>query len=126
MTIIGAVTVISWLNSIINGSSHASMWFIINQFQMFMLLLLTGAYIPKIVRQYLSDMNFVLFNFNFIPFNKIPIIHSFYLWMKFDHNNDVFKVIGVDDGSTVVNNISTIAILILLAIIHIITTLIYC
>ena len=81
---------------------------------------------PETVRQYLSNMNIVLFNFNFIPFKKLPLIHDFYLWINFDHYNEDFKEIGVDSGSTVVNNISTIVILILFAIIHMIIALIYC
>ena len=116
--LIGAIIFVSVLVSIINVSSPISMWFIINQFQMLMLLLLTRAYMPKRVRQYLTDMNIVLFNFNFIPVYRISLIYDLYLWIKFDHNDDDLKDIGVKSGSTIVNNISTIAILILFAIIH--------
>ena len=126
LIIIAAVIVLAVLVSILNVSSPVSMWFIINQFQMLMLLLLTRAYMPKRVRQYLTDMNAVLFNFNFIPVYRIPMIYDFYLYIKFDHNYDDLKDIGVESGSTVVNNISTVIILILFTIIHIVIALIYC
>ena len=124
-TAAGTIIVVAALTSIINGSSPVGMWAIINQFQMLLLLLLTGAYMPKAVRQYLSGMNVMFFNFNFIPFNKIPFIYDLYLWLEFEHNDEELKEIGIENGSTIVNNISTIAILISFAIIHMVIALIY-
>ena len=90
-----------------------------------MLLLLTGAYIPKPLRKYLFDRDVVFLNFNFIPFNKLPLVYDFYIWIKFDHYNSDFNEIGVESGSTVVNNLSTTAILILFSIIHLVIGLLY-
>ena len=124
--IIGAVVVLAALSSITKkGKSPVGMWSIINIFQMLMLLLLTGAYIPKPLRKYLFDRDVVFLNFNFIPFNKLPLVYDFYIWIKFDHYNSDFNEIGVESGSTVVNNISTTAILILFSIIHLVIGLIY-
>ena len=64
--------------SIINMTSPAGIWPIINLFQMLMLLILTGAFIPEMIKSYLIGMNFVLFNFNFIPLYKVPIFSDLY------------------------------------------------
>ena len=111
--------------SLMNMSSPIGIWTIVNQFQMFMLLLLTGAFIPETVRQYLSGMDFVSLNFDFIPFIEVPLISDLYLWMKFEQTNDDLGDIGLDDGSTVVNNISFLVILLIFVTIHLPIALIY-
>ena len=111
--------------SMLNGTSPVGIWSMINQFQMLMLLLLTGVFIPKAIKQYLSGMDIVLFNFDFIPFRKVPYISKLYLWMNYKQDNEDLKNIGVEYGSTTVNNISFLIILILFVLVHIPIVLIY-
>ena len=111
--------------SLMNMSSPIGIWTIVNQFRMFMLLLLTGAFIPETVRQYLSGMDFVSLNFDFIPFIEVPLISDLYLWMKFEQTNDDLGDVGLDDGSTVVNNISFLVILLIFVTIPLPLALIY-
>ena len=111
--------------SFLNMSSPIGVWSIINQFQMFMLLILTGAFIPEIIRQYLAGMDFVSLNFDFIPFIDVIYISDLYLWMKFDQTNHNLEDIGLDYGSTVVNNISFLVILLIFIILHLPIALIY-
>ena len=111
--------------SLMNMSSPVGVWSIVNQFQMLMLLILTGAFIPLTVRHYLSGMDFVSLNFDFIPFIEVPLISDLYLWMKFEQTNGDLKDVGLDYGSTVVNNISFLVILVLFIITHLPIALIY-
>ena len=122
---IGASMGVAAAVSLMNMSSPVGIWSIINQFQMLMLLILTGAFIPETVRQYLSGMDFVSLNFDFIPFIEVPLISDLYLWMKFDQTNDNLEDIGLDDGSTVVNNISFLVILLIFITLHLPIALIY-
>ena len=122
---IGASMGVAAAVSLMNMSSPVGIWSIINQFQMLMLLLLTGAFIPLTVRHYLSGMDFVSLNFDFIPFIEVPLISDLYLWMKFEQHNDDLKDIGLDYGSTVVNNISFLVILLIFVTIHLPIALIY-
>ena len=117
----GAVVLVSTINL----TSHVGIWSIINLFQMLLLLILTGAFIPKIVRRYLSGMDFVQLNLDFIPFIDVPLISDLYLWMKFDQSNDNFEYVGLDYGSTTVNNISFLVILLIFIIFHLPIALIY-
>ena len=75
-TMISGIIAIAFVNSIANMASPVGIWSIINQFQMLMLLILTGAFIPTTVKEYLSGMNFVLLNFDFIPFIDVPLVLS--------------------------------------------------
>ena len=113
------------LVSAINMTSPLGIWSLINLFQMLLILILTGAYIPTTVKQYLSGMDFVQLNFDFIPFIDIPLISDLYLWMKFDQSNDNFKYVGLDYGSATVNNISFLVILLIFIIFHLPIALIY-
>ena len=93
------------LASIVNMTSPAGIWSIINLFQMLMLLILTGAFIPETVRQYLIGMNFTLLSFNFVPLHKIPFISDFYSKMDIEQQNNDLKDIGIEYASTIANNI---------------------
>ena len=122
---IGASMGVAAAVSLMNMSSPVGIWSIINQFQMLMLLILTGAFIPETVRQYLSGMDFVSLNFDFIPFIEVPLISDLYLWMKFEQTNDDLGDVGLDDGSTVVNNISFLVILVIFITLHLPIALFY-
>ena len=116
--------VVAILISIINKRSPIGMWSLINQFQLLMLLLLAGAYMPKTVRQYLSSMDIVLFNLDFIPISRLPLISNLYDYMRFEQNNENMSDFGIDYGSTLVNNISFLFCMLLLIIAYILVTLI--
>ena len=106
---IGAAVAIS----IIGLTSPIGVWSIINLFQVLILLILSGAFIPLTVKQYLLGMDFVLFNFDFIPVNKIPFIDALYEWMNFKQQNQNLRDIEVEYGSTFINNISFVFLLLI-------------
>ena len=69
-----ALCAILWITtSILNLSSPQALWMIANQFQLMLLLPLTGAFIPEDVVYYFTGEGFLNFNFNFIPTIDSPI-----------------------------------------------------
>ena len=104
--------------SLMNMSSPIGLWSTINQFQMLILLLLTGAFIPQTVKRYMSGMDFVFLNFDFIPFLEVPFISDLFLWMNFEQTNSDLEDIGIGYGSIVANNISFFVILFLFIFLH--------
>ena len=123
---IGAILILEGANSIVNQTSPAAIWLIINLFQMLMLLMLNGAFIPKTVRQYLSTMDYVLLNLEFISIKDAPLISDLYTWMKFEQKNENLQDVGVGNGSTAINNISFFIIILILIVIHIPIIIIKC
>ena len=111
--------------SLINMSSPVGIWSIIHQFQMLMLLILTGAFIPIIVRNYLTGMDFALNIFELIPIYKVPFISDLYSWLKFGQQNSDLEDIGVEDESTTANNLSFLIMLLLFIIIHFLVSIFY-
>ena len=91
--------------SLINMTSPVGIWSVINAFQMFLLLLLTGVFMPDSIRQYLTGMDFTLLSFSFIPLIKVPPFSYIFAKMKFEQQNNDLKDIGIEYESTIVNNI---------------------
>ena len=92
------------LTSAINQVSPSGLWIMINGYQALMLLLLTGAYFPKPLTDYLSGLNFTLFSFNFVPVLSLPYNKEAKSWIDYDVDNDYLKTIGLNSGSTLINN----------------------
>ena len=122
---IGSAMILGVFFSIVNMTSPVGIWSLVNQFQILILLLLTGAFIPKSIRQYLSGFEFLSLKFDFIPLNKIPLVSKLYVMMKFEQNKDELKDVGLDFESTIINNIVLLVILLLFILAHIPVVLLY-
>jgi hypothetical protein len=90
--------------SVISMSSPQTMFSIINQFQMFILLPMIGAYMPPRVIQVLLGMNISMFSFSFIPLEKIPLISELINFIDYDQNDEYFDTIGLTSGSALLNS----------------------
>ena len=106
------------LTSIINQVSPSGLWIMINGYQALMLLLLTGAYFPKTLTDYLSGLNFTLFSFNFVPVLNPSYGKEAKSWIDYDVDNDYLETIGLNSDSTLINNFNTLLIFILIISIH--------
>ncbi|CAI2381945.1 unnamed protein product [Moneuplotes crassus] len=109
-----AVMIVSTGTSFLSMSSLQSLWSILSIIQLTMLLPLTQAYIPEIVKQYLQGMSFVNFNFGFLPTPDLPAIMN----IKFETHSDYLDGIGLQSGSTIINHIFVLILLVLLALFH--------
>ena len=77
-----------------------------------------GAFIPKDIKDYILGMEFMSFSFNFIPFDKIPILNSVIEWVDSQQEDNDLKDIGANSNSSFVNNFSLIIMIVLLIITH--------
>ena len=87
-------------------SSPAALWLIINQLQLLMLLLLTGAYIPTDIVKHLCSSQFSTFSFSFIPFNQVPGVEAATEWTHFEQQDHYLDEMGLESGSSLNNNFS--------------------
>ena len=90
--------------SILNLSSIAAIWSLVNQFQLFLLLLLTKTPVPDDVRGMILGNDLMSFNLSMIPFNKIPKVEGMLASIGFEQENAYLKNIGVQNGSGFNNN----------------------
>ena len=122
---IGVTAGVIAASSIMNMSSPVGIWCIVKHFQMLMLLILTRAFLPIKIREYLLGMNVVLMNFDFISLLKIPFIYQFYTWINFKQKDNDLKDIGIENGSTFINNMFSLTLMLVFIIIHIPIAIIY-
>ena len=100
---------INILSLIINSSSFASFWSLINQLQLYFLLLLTKAFIPIDVQTVITGPQFVLNPFDYL---NLKGSSTFYDKIKesfnFELSNSLLDPIGIKSDSTLFNMYSYI------------------
>jgi len=116
---------INLASSLLSLTSPQSIWLIIGQFQLLMLLLLTGAYIPKFVADYLAGMDYTLFSFSFLKTDKWNFLLYFKSWFDYKQENVMLDFIGIKSGSTLINNLSLIFMFIIMMLLHAFVLAIY-
>lgn len=113
------------LSSLSNLSSPQGLYMSMNQFQLILLTLLTNAYIPKKVVDYLAGMKSTTCSFGFIPFKKIPGFTSLIDWFYFKRTYYKLDYFGIESGSTFVDTFSLMCIFAIIVIIHSLIAVLY-
>jgi cysteine-rich repeat protein len=109
----------SIVSGLISLSNPTGLWQMINTMQLFMLILLLKVYLPiKILSVYNTCSVFNLsFDASFIF--KIPYMSNVYESLDFFAPEDSHSMLGIDSGSTLINILSFILLLMGVAIVHI-------
>ena len=81
----------------------ASLWAMINQIQLYFLLLITRAFIPKDVQKVITGLSFTLNPFRYIPFDVIDFYSRFVGKFDFKLSNILFDPVLIDSDSTIYN-----------------------
>ena len=92
--------------SIMNFSSLAAIWSIVNQLQLFLLLLLTKTPFPDDVKAMILGNEFMQLDMSFLPINKIPKVDEFLEWVSSDQTNVYLKSVGMESETSLKNNIN--------------------
>lgn len=118
---------ISTALSILTLSSPQVIWLEINQFQLLILLPLTGAFMPEEVRDYLLSFFLYSFNFNlnFLFSDQKDSYNAFLESFGFDHPNKQLEIVGLQYTSTLLNCFMLLLTLGVLLLIHGVVLLMY-
>ena len=84
------------------------------------MLLLTGAFLPHKVVDYIKRKSFASFSFNFIPIKDIPGVRILIDWIEFDQPVESLIDVGLESGSSRPNILSLLFILLLILILHLV------
>ena len=103
-----SITVIVVLTSLINTSSISNLWMTINQLQLFFLLLLTRAYIPKDIQVLIEGFDFASNIYEYFSIYKLNIHPSFLRKFEFDLTNQSLEPLGMNYDSTFANTSSVL------------------
>lgn len=91
--------------SLLNLSSPVAIWAMANQFQLFMLLMLTQSHLPSDVVAYITGNRFMSFSMDFIPLENAPVIDLPLEWLSLDQSMDELEEMGILSGSSFNNNV---------------------
>ena len=94
-TAIGASIGASAGASLITMSSPIGIFSMINQFQLLLLLLVTGTFVSIGVFNMITGMKITMLNLNFINLEYFSIFKSIYGYLSIDQSNDNLSKIGI-------------------------------
>ena len=100
------------------ASSPQSLWLMVNQFQLLLLLPICGAEVPKDIQDYLAGMDFALFNFGFLPYKDLWVSRKISEYLHRDQNNEYLDTIGLESSSAIVNQLPLIYTILVLVFFH--------
>lgn len=95
------------------GMPGQTMWMVINQYQLYLLIPLMRVYVPGDIMYYLLGQSFAIFNFKFLHFDSSALYKSINKLLDFQQSELGLSTIEINSGSSVVNLLSTIFIVII-------------
>ena len=116
MILVGVAMIVAI--SVVIVSSPQGAFSLINQFQMFVLLPMIGAYMPIDVIDVITGMDFTMFSFDFIPLVKIPFLTQMIDLIDYNQSNSYYQTIGLSSGSSLVNHLGVILVVLILLLVH--------
>ena len=106
--------------AIASSSSSNGMFVSINQFQLYMLIPLTGAYIHKNILDYIQGFEFAVLNLKFINFKQVLMFKYPAEYYDFETDDEYLSSIGIEYQSTIRNMMSMMLIFSILLFIHLV------
>ena len=98
--------ILSSVSAFVSLSSPHGFFMTVKQFQLILLTLLTNAYIPKNIIEFMSGMKWLTCSFSFIPFHKIYGLDKIVDWFDSDLIFDRLKHFDIESGSSFINMLS--------------------
>ena len=117
---------IVWLvvaSNIVSPSSLSSIWLMIHQVQLFLLLLITGAFIPIDVIKVITGVNYLINPFRFIPFEKVILFSPLTDNFNFPLSNSMYEPLKIESDSTIYNTFSFFICLLIAGTIHLLVAI---
>ena len=120
-TLISTVSVTSaiiLISSIMTFSSFTTIWTLVNQIQCLFFVLLTRIYLPYDVVYFIVGLNFALFPFDSLSFKSSSASTSINDLFDFEQEDDILSKMGLESGSSFVNNYSLFLMIWIYALFH--------
>ena len=106
------------LTSIMSLTSFATIWSMVNQLQLLLLLLLTRAFIPGDIQAVLTGSDFASNLYQFIPIKMFRVYPAFLSRFEFELTNQSLSLLEINYDSTVANTYSIFFSIFLMTLFH--------
>ena len=116
--IIWATVTITSITSMLNVTSGSSLWLMINQVQLFFLLLLTRAYIPDDIKLVITGLKFTLNLPSYLKIDTISTFNSVIDNFNFELSNYSLSNVGVSSDSSVYNTAPFFTSILIVIVLH--------
>ncbi|CAI2381390.1 unnamed protein product [Moneuplotes crassus] len=116
--LVASSVVLASASSILSLSSINSIFSLMNSLQLATLLPLVPDYFSPKVLDFLSGMGFTMLSFDFIKFKDLPFAKDLTNWVSYPQSDQYLNSLGMRSGSSVVNYLSLMAIILLIAVTH--------
>ena len=117
-SIVWIIITISVFTSILNMTSLSSIWSLINQVQLFFLLLMTRSYIPDDVKLIITGLNFLLNLPLYFSFNRMTVYNYTLNNFNFELSNYSLSYVEVNSDSSISNTASFFIITLMMIVIN--------
>lgn len=104
-------------------TSVLSLWAMINQLQLYMLLFVTGAFIPSDILEFIAGNELMIFTLDYSPMNKFYLREQLSKLIGYDQDMEIFGEVGITSGSSIVNLFYIILLVLALGVFHLILKL---
>jgi len=101
-----------------SGSPPTAFYSILHLLQMIIIVLMIDPFIPDSITSFIENQGFSLLNFNFIPPSEIPIINVLVNWVDYQQTNAILNSMGIESGSSFINNLPLMLSLLGIMILH--------
>ena len=122
-SVTGAAAWAAVMSSMMSASSLSSIYSLVNQLQLFFLLLLTRAFIPQDVNIVITGSNYILNPLKLVSFKDIKLYNTIVSGFDFGLSNDLVEPLSIESDSSVYNTSSFLTFLLIFVIAHYILVL---
>ena len=122
--VIGTGISINIVASSFNVGSSNSVFALINQLQLVIILMIIKTPIPEAIREYVASYDFVILDFDFSPIPKLPLVDAPIQYMGYRDLYEIQEHWGLEYSSAFLNIYSSFIIFMIIIAIHILLLLI--
>ena len=110
-TLLISSVVVTTVSSILVRSSSNSIWSLLNQYQLFLMLPLLNTYLPSGFVTYMYELRFVLLDFSFASFFKIPWLRAQVGKLDYEQPDKLLESYGIKSGAHIINQLNNTLVL---------------
>jgi hypothetical protein len=115
---VAAAMISSVVASSMSCSSPTGLWQMMNLMQLLLFLVLFGVYLPTPIKDMITSNSFFSLSLPIPHLQNLYGIGNFFEFIDFESENSALKSLGAESGSTFINVLSQLLMLLLILIFH--------
>ena len=118
--ILFVASLVPFIGFVILLTSPQSIWGLINQYQLFLILPFLDCYIPGNFIDFIRELQVTLFEMSMLHVIPLPFLEQFICLLDYPHPYDEFSRNEVDSGSFIVTQVEFIKLVLIASMLHVV------